>query len=91
VRIPASERRAAALALVGVWRDVLRDLAAIEAGEPRLVRDIDLLDDLERVAEGRDLTTVGEALRRLDVAGERIEGNVSPELVLDVLALQHAW
>jgi DNA polymerase III delta' subunit len=91
VRVPASERRAAALALVGVWRDVLRDLAAIEAGEPRLVRDIDLLDDLERVAEGRDLTTVGEALRRLDVAGERIEGNVSPELVLDVLALQHAW
>jgi DNA polymerase III delta' subunit len=91
VRVPASERRAAALALVGVWRDVLRDLAAIEAGEPRLVRDVDLLDDLERVAEGRNLTTVGEALRRLDVAGERIEGNVSPELVLDVLALQHAW
>jgi hypothetical protein len=26
-------------------------------------------------------------LRRLDVAGERLEGNVSPELVVDALLL----
>jgi len=26
-------------------------------------------------------------LRRLDIAGERLEGNVSPELVVDALAL----
>ena len=37
-----------------------------------------------------DLATIGAALRRLDVAAERLEGNVSPELVLDVLALHWA-
>lgn len=88
VRVPTSERRAAALALVGVWRDVMRDLAAVTAGEPRLVRDTELLEDLERAARRTDGRAVGSALRRLDVAGERLEGNVSPELVLDVLALR---
>lgn len=88
VRVPTSERRAAALALVGVWRDLLRDLAAVTVGEPRLVRDVELLDDLELAAARTDRQAVGSALRRLDVAGERLEGNVSPELVLDVLALR---
>ncbi|MBI3750349.1 MAG: hypothetical protein HY263_01675 [Chloroflexi bacterium] len=88
VRVPASERRAAALALVGVWRDLLRDLAAVTVGEPRLVHDVELLDDLERAAARTDDQALGSALRRLDVAGERLEGNVSPELVLDVLALR---
>jgi hypothetical protein len=90
VRVPASERRAAALAVVAIWRDLLRDLAAVEAGEPRLVQDTDLLDDLERAAEHANAVQIGDGLRRLDIAGERLEGNVSPELVLDVLALQHS-
>ena len=88
-RIPAAERRAAALALVGIWRDVLRDLAAYELGEPRLVRDVELLDELEPAAVTMTTDAVAESLRRLDVAGERLEGNVSPELVLDVLAIHH--
>jgi DNA polymerase-3 subunit delta' len=88
-RVPASERRAAALALVAVWRDVLRDLAAVGLGDGRLVRDLDLLDELEAAAPGMPAGDVAMGLRRLDVAGERLEGNVSPELVLDVLALAH--
>lgn len=90
VRIPAAERRAGALALVGVWRDVLRDLAALVGGEPRLVRDTSLLDDLEASIGRCDEASIGRALERLDVAGEQLEGNVSPELVLDVLALRVA-
>jgi DNA polymerase-3 subunit delta' len=90
VRVPASERRAAALALVAIWRDVLRDLAAVAGGEARLVRDMELLEDLEQAAGRFDAARIGEALRRLDIAGERLEGNVSPELVLDVLALRLA-
>jgi hypothetical protein len=88
-RVPAAERRAAAIALIAIWRDVLRDLAAVVLGERRLVRDVDILDDLEAAAAGLPPDAVAAALRRLDVAGERLEGNVSPELVLDVLALQH--
>jgi DNA polymerase III delta' subunit len=88
-RVPAAERRAAALALLAVWRDVLRDLAATALGEPRLVRDTDLLDDLDVAAARTTPERIGAALERLDIAGERLEGNVSPELVLDVLALAH--
>jgi DNA polymerase III delta' subunit len=87
-RLPASERRAAAAALVAIWRDVLRDLVAVGLGDRRLVRDTDLFDDLEATAGETSPARVADGLRRLDLAGERLEGNVSPELVLDVLALQ---
>jgi len=87
VRVPAAERRAAALALVAIWRDVARDLALVQMGEPADVRQVDLLDDLEAAAPRLPATFVASQLRHLDVAGERLEGNVSPELVIDALAL----
>jgi DNA polymerase-3 subunit delta' len=86
-RVPAAERRAAALALVAIWRDVIRDLALVALGEPGDVRQIDLLDDLEAVAGRLPRSFAPVQLRRLEVAGERLEGNVSPELVIDALAL----
>ena len=49
-RVPAAERRAAAIALAAIWRDVARDLALVSLGESGEVRQIDLLDDLEAVA-----------------------------------------
>jgi DNA polymerase III delta' subunit len=86
VRIPPAERRAAALALVGVWRDIVRDLLLVALGERAAVRDPEMLEELE--AAPRFSTEVAAVhLRRLDTAGEQLEGNVSPELVLDVLAL----
>jgi len=87
VRVPAAERRAAALALVAIWRDVVRDLALVALGEPGDVRQIDVLDDLEAAARRLPAGFAGGQLRRLDVAGERLEGNVSPELVIDALVL----
>jgi hypothetical protein len=86
-RIPASERRAAALALVAIWRDVARDLALVALGEPGGVRQLELLDDLEAAARRLPAGFAAAQLQRLDVAGERLEGNVGPELVVDVLAL----
>ena len=87
-RVPAAERRAAALALVDIWRDLVRDLALVASAAPGRVRETDLLDDLQAAAAVGPLRA-GEQLRRLEVAGERLAGNVSPELVLDGLAL--AW
>jgi DNA polymerase III delta' subunit len=87
VRAPAAERRAAALALVTIWRDVVRDLALVAMGEPGDVRQVDLLDDLEAAAARLPRGFAPAQLRRLDLAGERLEGNVSPELVIDALAL----
>jgi len=87
IRVPAAERRAAALALVAVWRDLVRDLALVGMGEPGDVRQLDLLDDLEVAAARLPASFAPVQLRRLDIAGERLEGNVSPELVVDALAL----
>jgi len=87
IRVPAAERRAAALALVAIWRDVVRDLALVRLGEPGDVRQVDLLDDLEAAAQRVPSTFAAAQLGRLDTAGERLEGNVSPELVVDALAL----
>ena len=86
-RVPAAERRAAALALVTIWRDVARDLALVALGERAVVRQADLLDDLEAASERLSVAFAAAQLHRLDAAGERLEGNVSPELVVDALAL----
>ena len=89
-KVPAAERRRAALTLLDIWRTVTRDLGLAIAQETGAIRDHDLLDDLVSSAARLDLATIGAALRRLDVAAERLDGNVSPELVLDVLALHWA-
>lgn len=86
-KVAPAERRAAALALVAIWRDVARDLVLVSLGTPADVGQLDLLDDLQATAGRLPPTFGARQLRRLDVAGERLEGNVSPELVMDALAL----
>ena len=86
----AAERRRAATALVGVWREVARDLVVAALGEDRRVRDPALLDDLRATADrlgAGAAAAAGSFLRRLDTAGELLEANVRPELVLDGLLL----
>jgi DNA polymerase III subunit delta' len=85
-RAPASERRRAATTLVAIWRDVARDLVVAGLGDPRLVLDAGLLDEL-RAAAGVPTAELAAFLERLDRSGELIEANASPELVLDVLVL----
>ncbi|TAK01332.1 MAG: AAA family ATPase [Chloroflexota bacterium] len=87
-RVPAAERRRGALVLIGIWRSILRDLALAGQGATDSVRDLELIDDLGARAGALASGRAGELLRDLDLAGERLEGNVSPELVLDVLALR---
>jgi DNA polymerase III delta' subunit len=89
-RVPASERRRGALALLEIWRAVVRDLGLVVVGDREAVRDRELVDDLVPAAARLSTPAVGAALGRLDVAAERLEGNVSPELVLDVLAIHWA-
>jgi DNA polymerase III delta subunit-like protein len=86
----AAERRRAAITVVGVWRDVARDLAVVALGEERQLRDPALLDDLRAAAAaipGRSIEAIGAFLTRLDSAGELLEANVRPELILDGLLL----
>ncbi|MGH2475379.1 MAG: hypothetical protein ACRDIL_08930 [Candidatus Limnocylindrales bacterium] len=88
-RTPAVERRRAASALVDLWTDVARDLVMVQRGLTRSVRDLGLLDDMQRVATGVDPATMTAFLDRLGRAAVLLRGNVSPDLVLDDLAL--AW
>ncbi len=88
-RTPAAERRRAAEALVGVWADVARDLALSQRGLDRSVRDMGLFDETQARAPRLDPDDLGAFLERLGRASVLLAGNVSPELVLDDLAL--AW
>ena len=87
-RAPVTERRRAALVLIDVWRTVARDLAIVR-DDPQLVREVGLIDDLATAATGLPHGAASAFLDRLTRAGELLEANVSPELVIDGLAL--AW
>ena len=102
--VPAAERRRAAGVLIGLWRDLARDLLVLRIGSERDVRDPGLLDDLRAVSASSAMTRPSDAsdsdgdslarplsdfLARLDTAGELLESNVRAELLLDTLVL--AW
>jgi len=88
-RTPAAERRRAAEALIGLWTDVARDLALSRRGLDRSVRDVGMLDELVAAAARIDAGDLDAFLDRLGRAAVLLVGNVSPELLLDDLAL--AW
>jgi DNA polymerase-3 subunit delta' len=87
--VPAAERRRAAEILVTLWSDVARDLALVGVGGGRSVRDPVLLEELTAVAARVEPGAVGAFLDRAARAAELLVSNVSPELLLDNLAL--AW
>ena len=89
IRAPAAERRRAADALLALWTDVARDLALCRRGLGRSVRDVGLLDESIAVASRLDAAELDAFLDRLGRASVLLIANVSPELVLDDLAL--AW
>jgi DNA polymerase III delta' subunit len=83
------ERRRAVILLLGIWRDVGLDLAIAGLGGRHEIRDVALLDDLLAAAPGVQPGQVGGFLGRLDRVAELVEGNIGPELAVDVLVL--AW
>jgi DNA polymerase-3 subunit delta' len=87
--VPATERRRAADMLLSLWADVARDLALVAAGGERSVRDPVLIDDLAAVAPEVEPVALAGFLARADRGSELLANNVSPELLLDSLAL--AW
>jgi len=85
--IPAPLRRKAAEILVSVWTDVARDLALAGAGGARSVRDPDLIEELSAAAADLPAGAAAAALGSTERAAMLLAANASPELVLDVLAL----
>lgn len=88
-RAPAAERRRAADVVVAVWADVARDLLLSRMGLAASLRDPRLLEEMAAIAADIDEASLIAFLDRLGRAGVLLATNVSPELVLDDLAL--AW
>jgi DNA polymerase-3 subunit delta' len=89
IRSPAADRRRAAESLIGLWSDVARDLVLSRRGLDRSVRDVGLMDETGAMAVRLDPADLEAFMERLGRASVLLAGNVSPELVLDDLAL--AW
>ena len=87
-RVPAAERRRAALALLAIAGDLVHDLALAASGDLRGLRDPGLIDDLGAVAARLPAGAAAAALADVARTGELIEANVAPELALDVLVLR---
>jgi DNA polymerase III delta' subunit len=85
--VAAPLRRRAAEALVLVWTEVARDLALVAAGGATSIHDPAMLEETTAAAAGLPPEVTVDALRRLERAGTLIAANVSPELVLDALAV----
>ena len=88
-RAPAAERRRGAGLLIALWTDLARDIVMAAVGQPAAIRDIGLLDEINAAADVVHPTELTAFIERLDIAGERLESNVMPELLLDSLVL--AW
>jgi DNA polymerase-3 subunit delta' len=88
-RVPATERRRAAGLLIATWTDLARDLLLVGLGQHAAIRDLGLFDELQVRAGHVAANELTAFLHRLAAAGERLEGNVMPELLLDSLVL--AW
>jgi hypothetical protein len=88
-KVSASERRAAASALMSIWASVARDLAVAALGGRRQIHDPELLDELMAVAPTISAGALPTFIARLGAIEAQLDENVNPELALDVLAL--AW
>jgi len=87
-KTPAAARRRALLLLLDAWRALARDLACAQRGAPGSIRDIALLEEIEAAARDLPADAAAGILTRLVRADELVAGNVSPELVLDVLLVR---
>ena len=83
------ERRRAAAQLIDVWRDLALDLERTRLGDAGRLHDPGLLEEMRSAAGRLPDGAIGSFVARLARVGEAIEGNASPELAVDVLAL--AW
>jgi len=83
------ERRRAAAQLVEVWRDLALDLERVRLGDGGRLHDPGLMEEMRSAAARLPDGSLAPFIARLARIAEAIDGNASPELAVDVLAL--AW
>jgi DNA polymerase III delta' subunit len=88
-KVSASDRRAAAAALIEIWAEIGRDLMVAASAAPRQLRSLDLLDEIRAAGPRVPTAVIAAFLARLGEIAGTLDQNVNSELALDVLAL--AW
>lgn len=83
-----AERRAAAAALLRLWRGVARDLALVAAGATESIGFPEDLHELTPVAARCEATVWRDALISIDRALTAVRRNGNPELLLDAIVLR---
>jgi hypothetical protein len=83
-----AERRAAAAALLRLWRGVARDLALAAVGATESIGFPEDLNELTPVAARCEATVWRDALISIDRALTAVRRNGNPELLLDAIALR---
>ncbi len=84
----AAERRRALALILDLWRDLTRDLACAQQGARQSIRDVSLLEEIEAAGGRVPAGSTTAFLARLVRAGELLDVNAAPELVLDVLLVR---
>lgn len=83
----AAERRAAAEALLRLWRGVARDLALVSAGAVDQIAFPEDRAEIDAIAHRLAPAVWGEALRTIDKSLSALRRMGNPELLLDAAAL----
>lgn len=78
-----AERRRAARRVLGIWREVGRDLAVAAGHAPGRVHNVDVLEELTSAAPSIHPGDLVAFLDRLDGWSAALDAYASPELVLD--------
>jgi hypothetical protein len=73
--------------VLDTWSGLTRDLLLARLGELGRLRDPGLLEDLQAIAPTVDEADLAAFLARITRAGELLEANLVPELLLDALAV----
>ncbi len=87
-RAAPAERRAAVGQVLGIWRELARDLAVAARGGGAELRQRELVDELQQAGQRVEAQAMAAFVERLDAISRALDSYANPELALDVLLLE---
>jgi DNA polymerase-3 subunit delta' len=82
-----SQNRASVREVLDLWLDWWRDLLLVKLGSSDAITNIDHEAELVEMGRGYKLSQIRDFLGSIQAAGEQLEQNANPRLVLEVLML----
>lgn len=82
-----SQNRAPVQEILDLWLSWWRDLLLVKVGCSDTITNVDRLATLNELASGYSLTQIRGVIKSIQAAGEQLQRNANPRLVLEVLML----